>query len=598
MIELKNVTKIYGHTTVIQNAEYSFPNKGLVCLLGESGCGKTTLMNLIAGLDSEYTGKILVDNVELNTLSENELCNYRKDYTGFVFQDYHLLNGYSVIENIVYPCVLKSENPQKDIQQAKELIQKIGLSDKADEKVQNLSGGQKQRVAIARALIKNPKVILADEPTGALDRKTSTEIMEILKDISKTKLVIVITHDRHICDYADEIITIEDKKVCVQKHSDEADRTLKENMTLFPPKKVAHFKLACKNFKTVWLKYFLVSCIFSIGILCMIFSLSSGNIIEKSISDFKEKNVAFNNGYVKNDEKTDIYKRLNTDDRLENVYKQYKIDNVSLSMDTHSETMAEKYPMPKAKESMSYGTMPQNDKKEIALTPSLAKKFNSKINELIGKELILEYQSKKYVLKVSGIYNAGYDDFFVSSDIEKEFYKGLDDETYYSINYDVKDFENIVAVSDELAKEKIQSENASEQVKTMQNTFGKIQTLFMVISGMILFVAMFVVIVILIKMQSTRYKMVGLLYSFGFQKNMVSKIIVSENILLTILVAVISSLLLMGMQFIARSYHIDINLSVIEFVATILISGLVILIINAIINRKLINTRPNIALRK
>lgn len=597
MIELKNVTKIYGHTTVIQNANYSFPNKGLVCLLGESGCGKTTLMNLIAGLDTEYTGKILVDNVELNTLSENELCNYRKDYTGFIFQDYHLLNGYSVVENIVYPCVLKSDNSRKDTDNAKKLIQKIGLSDKADEKVQNLSGGQKQRVAIARALIKNPKIILADEPTGALDRTTSTEIMEILKEISKTKLVIVITHDRHICNYADEIITIEDKKVCVQKPSDKADRILKEEMTLSPPQKVAHFKLACKNFKISWIKYLLVSCIFSIGILCMIFSLSSGNIIEKSISDFKEKNVAFNNGYVKNDEKTDIYKRLNTDDRLENVYKQYKIENVTLSMDTQSETMAEKYPMPKAKESMSYGTMPQNDKKEIALTPSLAKKFNSKINELIGKEIILEYQSKKYVLKVSGIYNAGYDDFFVSSDIEKEFYKGLDDETYYSVNYDVKDFENIVAVNDELAKEKIQSENASEQVKTMQNTFGKIQTLFMVISGMILFVAMFVVIIILIKMQSARYKMVGLLYSFGFQKNMVSKIIVSENILLTILVSAISSLLLMGMQFIAL-YHIDINLSVIEFVATILISSLVILIINAIINRKLINTRPNIALRK
>lgn len=598
MIELKNVTKIYGHTTVIQNAEYSFPNKGLVCLLGESGCGKTTLMNLIAGLDTEYTGKILVDNVELNTLSENELCNYRKDYTGFIFQDYHLLNGYSVIENIVYPCALKSENPQKDIQQAKELIQKIGLSDKANEKVQNLSGGQKQRVAIARALIKNPKVILADEPTGALDRTTSTEIMEILKEISRTKLVIVITHDRHICDYADEIITIEDKKVCVQKPSDEADRTLKEDMTLSPPSKVNHFKLAYKNFKTSWIKYLLISCIFSIGILCMIFSLSSGNIIEKSISDFKEKNVAFNNGYVKNDEKTDIYKRLNTDDRLENVYKQYKIENVTISTNTHSETMTEKYPMPKATESMSYGIMPQNDKKEIALTPSLAKKFNTKINELIGKDIILEYQSKKYFLKVSGIYNAGYDDFFVSSDIEKEFYKGLDDKTYYSVSYDVKDFEDIVAVSDELAKEKIQSENASEQVKTMQNTFDKIQTLFMVISGMILFVAMFVVIIILIKMQATRYKMVGLLYSFGFQKNMVSKIIVNENILLTILVAVISSFLLIGMQFIAQLYHIDIKLSVIEFVSTILISGLVILLINAIINRKLINTRPNIALRK
>lgn len=113
MIELRNVTKIYEKTTVIQNTNYSFPNKGLVCLLGESGCGKTTLMNLIAGLDTEYTGKILVDNVELNTLSENDLCNYRKDYTGFIFQDYHLLNGYSVIENIVYPCVLKSDSSRK-----------------------------------------------------------------------------------------------------------------------------------------------------------------------------------------------------------------------------------------------------------------------------------------------------------------------------------------------------------------------------------------------------------------------------------------------------------------------------------------------------
>ena len=132
----------------------------------------------------------------------------------------------------------------------------------------------------------------------------------------------------------------------------------------------------------------------------------------------------------------------------------------------------------------------------------------------------------------------------------------------------------------------------------MQNTFTKIQTLFLIVSGMILFVAMFVVIIILIKMQATRYKMVGLLYSFGFQKNMVSKIIVNENILLTILVAVISSLLLIGMQFVTQLNHININLSIIEFIATILISGFIILIINAVINRKLINTRPNIALRK
>ncbi len=598
MIELKNLTKIYGKTTVIQNANYTFPNKGLVCLLGESGCGKTTLMNVIAGLDTEYTGRIVVDDMELNALSENNLCNYRKDYVGFIFQDYHLLNGYTVIENIIYPCVLKSDNSKSDIQQAKELLKKIGLSDKENEKVQNLSGGQKQRVAIARALIKKPKVILADEPTGALDRKTSTEIMQILKEISKTKLVILITHDCHICDYADEIITIEDKKICIQKNVDETDRVSKEKMLLCPPKKIRHLKLAYKNFKTAFVKYFLVSCIFSIGILCMIFSLSSENIIEKSIADFKEKNVAFNNGYIKNNGNNDVYKKLTNDKRIENVYKQYKIKNVSLSMSNHSETIAEKYPMPKTKESMSYGIMPRNDKKEIALTPSLAKKFNYKINDLIGKELTLEYDSHKYFLTVSGIYNAGYDDFFVSSDIEKNFYQGLENATYYSINYDVKNFEDIVTISDELSKEKIQSENASEQVKTMQNTFSKIQTLFFVISCMILFVAMFIIIIILVKMQSVRYKMVGLLYSFGFNRNMVSKVIIAENVLLTILVAFITSILLGGIQFIAPIYDINISLSINEFVITILISSFIILLINAVINRKLINTRPTIALKK
>lgn len=598
MIELKNVTKSYENTTVIQNANYCFPNKGLVCLLGESGCGKTTLMNLIAGLDTEYSGEILVDNVKLNTLSENDLCNYRKDYTGFIFQDYHLLSGYSVIENVVYPSVLKGDKVQDDIPQAKELLHKIGLSDKTEEKVQNLSGGQKQRVAIARALMKDPKMILADEPTGALDRRTSTEIMEILKEISKTKLVIVITHDHHICDYADEIITIEDQKICTQKQSDHADKVSNMDMILCPPGKINHFALALRNFRTSFPKYLLVSFIFSIGILCMIFSLSSGNIVEKSITDFKEKNVAFNNGYIKNEDNDELYKRLMDDDRLENVYKQYKIENVTLATDTHSETMAEKYPMPKAKEAMSYGTMPKNGKDEIALTPSLAKKFNTKIDKLIGEELVLEYQSQKYTLKISGIYNADYDDFFVSSDIEQAFYKGFDSEPCYSVSYDVKNFENIVIVSEELAKEKIQSENASEQVRAMQKTFTKIQTLFLIVSGIILFVALFLVLIILIKMQSVRYKMVGLLYSFGFQKNMVSKMILNENILLTILVAITASLLIVGTQFISQFYHVAIHLSLVEFIATILISGFIILMLNAILNRKLINTRPNIALHK
>ncbi|MGX8833508.1 ABC transporter ATP-binding protein/permease [Amedibacillus sp. YH-ame6] len=598
MIELLNLTKMYGKTTIIQNANYAFPDKGLVCLLGESGCGKTTLINLIAGLDGDYSGQIVVDHVNLNVLSENDLCNYRKDYIGFVFQDYQLLSGYSVAENIVYPCVLTSHDATNDIQQTNELLEKIGLSDKVNENVLNLSGGQKQRVAIARALIKNPKVILADEPTGALDRKTSTEIMQMLKEISKTKLVIVITHDHHICDYADEIITIENKKIQIQKSSTETSKQTKSTMILTPPLDFHPFTLAYKNFRTTFLKYFLISCIFSIGILCVIFSLSSGNILDTSISNFKEKNIAFNNGYIKNEGNTDVYQTLKRDDRIINVYKQFQIENVSLSMNDRNETMSEKFPMPKTKETMSYGSMPRMGKNEIVLTPSLAKKFNPQIHKLIGKTMTLKYNHQNYELTISGIYNAGYDDFFVSSDVEQSFYQGIKTKDYYSISYDVKNFEDIVSFSDELSNAKISSENAAEQVSTMMRTFSKIQTLFFIISGMIICVAMFIIIIILIKMQAIRYKMVGLLYSFGFQKNMVVKIIIAENILLTTLVGVISSILLIAIQFSTQISPIQIHLSIGEFIITLLSSCSFILLLYAIINKKLINTPPTLALKK
>lgn len=598
MIELKNLTKMYGQTEVLKDVCYTFPNRGLVCLLGESGCGKTTLMNLTAGLDTDYSGKIIVDGTKLNSLSENDLCHYRKDYVGFVFQDYHLLNGYTVMENIVYPCVLKSDEPKKDRARAKELLDKMGLADKADEKVQNLSGGQKQRAAIARALIENPEILLADEPTGALDRKTSTEIMEILKEISKTKLVIVITHDRRICDYADEIITIENKKICVQKNADKAEVVPEKLMVLTPARKPDHFKLAYRNFKTAMAKYILISCIVAVGILCVVLSLCSGNIINQSIDDFKTKNAAFNNGYIKNDDADGIYDKLAGDERIENVYRQYKVENVSLAMDGYSETMAEKYPMPKTKETMSYGTMPRKGENEIALTPSLAKKFNPQINELIGQNMTLTYKEQKYMLTVSGIYNAGYDDFFVSSDVEQTFYKDMENENVYAISYDVKRFEDVVTVSKDLEKAGIFSENASQQVGAMQQTFSKLQTLFSVISGMIFGAAMLLIIIVLVKMQAVRYKLAGLLYAFGFTKKMVSKITAAENLLLTLSSVGVTALLLAGICVADMIRPFGLSLGIGEFMAALLVSGVLMFFTGTVINRKLVNTPPAAALRK
>lgn len=329
----------------------------------------------------------------------------------------------------------------------------------------------------------------------------------------------------------------------------------------------------------------------------MMFSLSSNDIIENSIQEFKEKNIVFNNGYIKNNGDDKLYAKLLKDLRLENVYQQYVIHDVQLLTSNHQEILSEKYPMPKTKETLSYGTMPRINKNEIALSPSLAKKFNSKINQLIGKEIKLKYQNHDHKLTISGIYNAGYDDFFVSSDIERQLYNNFNDE-YYSISYDVKNFDDIVTVSQQMQEHNIQSENASEQVGMLQESFHKLKTIFYLISIMILFVAIFIVIVILLKLQNKRYQMIGLLYSFGFEKQIINQLVIFENFWLILLTGVITTLLVIISQILAPTINLSINFTLSKYLITIITSIVIMVVINFIISRKLINTNLAEALRK
>lgn len=287
----KESYKKYEKALIFDNMSFDFPNKGLICLLGASGSGKSTLLNILAGFDSDYEGDVSVGDTSISRMRVDELCAYRRDNIGFVFQDYHLLRGYTVRENILLPSELYPGDKVEYINNAQKLLDQLGLSSKTNEKIENLSGGQKQRVAIARALSSNPSIILADEPTGALDRSNSTEIMKLLKEISKDCLVIVITHDQKICDFADEVISIEKGKIvadytavkCVKK----SEKKVIYNQTV----RVSAFKRGLMNFKVHFMRYILVSLAISIGILAFMLSLSSGNIMEQSIADFKEKTL-------------------------------------------------------------------------------------------------------------------------------------------------------------------------------------------------------------------------------------------------------------------------------------------------------------------
>lgn len=535
MIEIKKLTKRYDEVVILENANYKLSNTGLVCLLGASGSGKTTIARMIAGIDNDYDGDIIVNGTSLKSLNNDELCDYRKNNIGFVFQDYNLLKGYTAFENILYPIALNNESKEESIEYANKLLAKLNITEKKDIKIENLSGGQKQRVAIARALIGNPNIILADEPTGALDRKTSKQIMEILKEISKTKLVFVITHDPHICEYADEVIEIENKEIVCEKEFNLSKKDNNEKLNLKKSTKINYLELAIKNYKVSFLKYFFIAFVFSVGILALLLSLSSNRVIEKEIQKFKDKNTAFNNVYIKNSNETDqIFEYFKSDKRIENLYKQYKLQNISLMIDDKIEIMKEKYPMPKATEDLSYGIIPRTDKNEIAITPSLAKKFANNISELIGEKLTLKYNENTYTLIISGIYNAPYDDFFVSSDIERKFYKGLENKEYYSISFDVKDFENIVPISEKLLEKDIKVDTTKDEVKVIQRTFEGITRLFVIITLIILVICMFIISILLMKLKDTRTKMIKLLSAFGFNKKAIYKMVALENIMLIV----------------------------------------------------------------
>lgn len=597
MIEIKNLTKLYGKQTVLRNMNWSFPDHGLVCLLGASGCGKSTLLNMLAGFDSEYSGEITVCGTPIHKMSADQLCVYRRDNIGFIFQNYNLLTGYTVLDNILLACELSDNDTVKSCETANALLSRLGMRDKANEKVENLSGGQKQRVAIARALMGNPSIILADEPTGALDRKNATEIMTLLKEISKDRLVLVITHDQKICGFADSILSIQDGQMIGDDKECQACSalTLKKNATV----SVSAFHRGLKNFKVHFTRYIAVSLAISIGVLAFMLSLSSGNIMEKSISDFKEKNTAFSNGYVKAEEKTDELLALLKDDaRVENIYEQYVINNVTLTLGEKTQTMAEKYPMPKATENMSYGNMPKSGKNQIALSPSFAKKFDHDINKLIDKEVTLTYGEKEYRLTISGIFNAGYDDFFVSSDIEKEFYTTVTEEKPYSISYDVKRFEDIVAVNQMLADKGIKAQTAANEVGALQNTFENLSRLFLVVSLLILGIGLFISVILLVKLQNSRYREIGLLSALGYRKKQIKAIILAEAMLLSALSAILNGLLITIAHLISSILKFDFMITIPQIILSVLGTGIVVMLIDMLASRRLIEAEPATALRK
>jgi len=218
MLQLKDLSKNYyvGNQVVpaLKNINLKFRNNEFVSILGPSGCGKTTMLNLIGGLDRYTSGDLLIDGKSTSEFKNTNWDAYRNSTIGFVFQNYNLISHLSVLDNVEMALSLSGVSTKERKDRATKVLEEVGLADQLYKKPNQLSGGQMQRVAIARALVNNPQILLADEPTGALDSKTSKQIMKLIKDISKDRLVIMVTHNSKIAEeYSDRIINLLDGEV-------------------------------------------------------------------------------------------------------------------------------------------------------------------------------------------------------------------------------------------------------------------------------------------------------------------------------------------------------------------------------------------------
>lgn len=356
MLEIKNISKSYVTGTFTQKAldnfSLKFRREEFVSILGQSGSGKTTLLNIIGGLDKYDEGDLIINDKSTKSFKEKDWDAYRNNCIGFIFQNYNLITHISILENIEMGMTLSGVTSKEKREKALEALKKVGLEEHAHKKPNQLSGGQMQRVAIARALATDPDIILADEPTGALDSKTSQQIMKLIKEISKDKLVIMVTHNRQLAEeYSTRIVELKDGKLI--SDSNPIKKVEKDAETFSIRKTAMSFltalKLSFNNIKTKKGRTALTAFASSIGIIgiALILSLSNGFKIE--IDNFEkdslsEAPIIISQQSMQLDEETilKMQDQHQSAEKYPTAKKVYVLDDVMESM-THTNVITKEY---------------------------------------------------------------------------------------------------------------------------------------------------------------------------------------------------------------------------------------------------------------
>ena len=299
MLKLKKINKSYktGEFTqhALKDVSIEFRKNEFVAILGPSGSGKTTLLNIIGGLDRYDNGDLIINNQSTKEFDDRNWDAYRNNCIGFIFQSYNLINHISILENVEMSLTLSGIDKKEKRQKAIEALTKVGLKSHIHKKPNQLSGGQMQRVAIARSLVNDPEIILADEPTGALDTKTSKQIMDLIKEIAKDKLVIMVTHNPELAKtYATRIIEfkdgslISDSKPIKKKEKNNGEIIIKKTSMNF----LTALNLSFNNIKTKKGRTALTAFASSIGIIGIALILSLSNGFDIQINKFEKETLS------------------------------------------------------------------------------------------------------------------------------------------------------------------------------------------------------------------------------------------------------------------------------------------------------------------
>ncbi|GKU84909.1 ATP-binding cassette domain-containing protein [Niallia sp. NCCP-28] len=591
MISLRNVRKDYQldnqRIEVLKNINLDLDLGQLTCLLGESGCGKSTLLNIIGGIDSFTEGTYIFDKKDVRHFKEKEWSYFRRKKIGFVFQNFNLISHLSALENIEMSLILEGKSKKDRRKRALELLSIVGMNNRANHLPNQLSGGQKQRIAIARALANDPDIILADEPTGALDSDNSVQIMELLKEIArKGKIVLVVTHSRELIQYADRVIEMRDGEIVNSNNQDSLKEYMQEHSNQkkknkFPKGKRINWsttlKLAFRNIRNKKWRNILTAVGASIGIFGIAIIGALGNGINEKISTTVDDNIA--NASVdaaKGSGELLVNKDYTTLKNLENAKEIYPYNAYSASIRTKDDKktsvsaeslVPDKYKSIYGKKYIKNGYYPATNKNEIVIPERTAIELFGTAKKAIGEEVAVTaqlmslddmYPTEQIEVKISGVLRNEsiplLDTTGLSYSVSEQLMNGIEETKGKSLAYTIipTSTNKMNDLKKAIESEGFNAQTEGESSSELQNyvtlasvALGLLSAISLVVSSLMIGIVLYVSVV-------ERTREIGILKAIGAFRSDIKRIFVTEGLVIGLLGGIIGTIGAFGVGKIAN----------------------------------------------